>query len=90
MYYATDNHEWFVRSTKNDKVSVQSTKNLNLRRGYIPQYDASQAYCGPSITGGLLAKSYLLGMYVAEGHKRPSKKAFFVPLKRISAFTKKS
>jgi hypothetical protein len=76
--FATDSHEWFTISRNTGKVRVKSTKSLNNKLEYIPQAIEFND-CGNSrIPFIVYAKAYLTGMYIAEGHRRPTKKAFFI------------
>lgn len=73
--FATDSHRWFTKDRVYGNVKVTKTKDLNIKKTYIPQADIpSRDFTIYDDT----AAAYLLGMYIAEGHRRPTKKAFFI------------
>lgn len=78
--FATDSHEWFTISRNTGKVRVKNTKSLNNKLEYIPQAIGFCEYATDMLTipEDVYAKAYLTGMYIAEGHRRPTKKAFFI------------
>lgn len=73
--FATSNHEWFVKDGKhpNSPAKVVDTNSLNEGYKFVPQFmnQDREEY-------SFIPEAYLLGMYIAEGHKRPTKKAFFI------------
>ena len=77
--YATDGHLWFTkwRNTKfgTGKTNIKKTTELDNTKEYIPQAIniPNGEHC--PITE---VEAYLLGMYIAEGHRRPTKRAFFI------------
>jgi len=77
--YATDGHRWFTKDKKrgahSNKATVKETRELDINKDYIPQAINLPIGISNPITE---VEAYLLGMYIAEGHKRPTKKAFFI------------
>jgi hypothetical protein len=69
------NHKWFAKRRSDDKVVVVTTKNLDPKKYYIPAATELPELGEEPVSE---AEAYILGMYIAEGHKRPTKKAFFV------------
>lgn len=69
------NHKWFVKNKRSNKVSVTTTKELDPKTQYIPVALNMPSKGEEPVTE---EEAYLLGMYIAEGHKRPTRKAFFI------------
>jgi len=72
---ASPQHKWFVKDRVNNKISVVTTEQLNPKKHYIPVALNIPEY---GLNNVSKEEAYLLGMYIAEGHKRPTKHSFFI------------
>lgn len=74
---ATADHKWFVRDKRYNKLSVMKTKDIDPKKYYIP-FSIQQHEDYTDLNQLNEIDAYLIGMYIAEGHKRPTKHAFFI------------
>jgi len=71
----SENHKWFAMNRKNGAISVKTTRELDPQKDCIP-VALNIPHGGETSVSG--AEAYLLGMYIAEGHRRPNNKSFFI------------
>ena len=74
--FATPNHKWFVVNNKTGIMSLVRTKDIDVKSHYVPS--AINLKGMDYFQKDLSNELFLLGVYIAEGHKRPTKKAFFI------------
>jgi len=72
---ASPKHKWFVKHKVTDKLEVVTTEDLDLNTYYLPVALNIPTEGLKPVTN---EEAYLLGMYIAEGHRRPTERAFFI------------